>query len=61
MVANVLALLMIMRRLGVHGWALSVLATAVIWFVKLVNQKFWPTVRSQFLGRAGRGRPYSWW
>ena len=37
-VANVLALLMIMRRLGVHGWALSVLATAVIWFVEPVNQ-----------------------
>ena len=36
--AGVAALLLIMRRLGVRGWALSLLGTAVIWFVEPVNQ-----------------------
>ncbi|MBA8795784.1 alpha-1,2-mannosyltransferase [Friedmanniella endophytica] len=37
-VANVAALLVIMHRFGVRGWALSLLGTAVIWFVEPVNQ-----------------------
>lgn len=36
--AGVAALLLIMRRLGVRGWSLSLLGTAVIWFVEPVNQ-----------------------
>ena len=37
-VAGVLALLAVLHRFGLHGWALSLVGTATVWFVEPVRQ-----------------------